>query len=141
VLAGRKLALAAAGKGTERFVVADRELCKRAVMNLVLHAILRGQSKEPIVLRAQPADGSARVTVSMPGEPLRPDWRCSFEPHTSSVSSVGYGLGLAMARVVAELHGGRVWIEEEPPAGSAFVFQLGSEASIAQSNNGRAGRA
>lgn len=141
VLAGRKLVLAPMAKGTDRFVVADRELCKRAVMNLVLHAILRGQSREPIILRSQPDGSSGRLTVSMPGEPLRPDWRSIFDPTTPvSASSVGYGLGLAMARVIARLHGGRVWIEEEPPAGSAFVFQLGPEASTVQSN-GRAGRA
>ncbi|HVR64844.1 MAG TPA: hybrid sensor histidine kinase/response regulator [Polyangia bacterium] len=140
-LAGRKLALAPMARGTDRFVVADRELCKRAVMNLVVHAILRGQSTQPIVLRVLPDGSSARLTVSMPGEPLRPDWRSIFEPHLpASTSSAGYGLGLAMARVVAALHGGRVWIEEEPPTGSAFVFQLGPEASTVQ-GNGRAGRA
>ena len=140
-LAGRKLALAPIARGTDRFVVADRELCKRAVMNLVLHAILRGQSPQPIVLRVLPDGNSARLTVSMPGEPLRPDWRSIFEPNTPATpTAAGYGLGLAMARVVATLHGGRVWIEEEPPTGSAFVFQLGPEASTVQ-GNGRAGRA
>ncbi len=110
-------------------------------MNLVLHAILRGQSTEPIVLRTQPVGAAVRLTVSMPGEPLRADWRSIFEPHPpATAASVGYGLGLALARIVAELHGGRIWIEEEPPTGSAFVFQLGPESSSVQ-GTGRTGRA
>ncbi|MEA2697109.1 MAG: hypothetical protein QOI66_1380 [Myxococcales bacterium] len=132
VLAGRKLLVAPAAKASDhasdRPVVADRELVKRAVMNLILHGLLRGQSKEPIVLRTQAIGSAARLVVSMPGEPLLPDWRMMFEPYTpSGTGSVGYGLGLAMARTMAELHRGRLWVEEEPPAGSAFVLQLGSD--------------
>ncbi|HEY2902375.1 MAG TPA: HAMP domain-containing sensor histidine kinase [Polyangia bacterium] len=141
-LAGRKLALAPASKGTDRFVVADRELVKRAVMNLVLHAVLRGQSAEAITLRTQSVGGGARLTVSMPGEPLRADWRSMFEPYApASAASVGYGLGLAMARTIAELHHGRVWVEEEPPAGSALVLQIGPEAAAAAVDRGGVGLA
>jgi signal transduction histidine kinase len=132
VLAGRKLLVAPVARTSiqafDRPVVADRELVKRAVMNLILHGLLRGQSKEPIVLRTQAVGSAARLVVSMPGEPLRPDWRTMFEPSTpSGTGSVGYGLGLAMARTMAKLHRGRLWVEEEPPAGSAFVLQLGSD--------------
>ena len=37
---------------------------------------------------------------------------------------VGHGLGLALAKVVVELHGGSLWVEDVPRAGSAFVFEL-----------------
>ncbi|HEX3697385.1 MAG TPA: HAMP domain-containing sensor histidine kinase [Polyangia bacterium] len=139
-LAGRKLALGPASKGTDRFVVADRELVKRAVMNLVLHAVLRGQSAEAITLRTQSVGSGARLTVSMPGEPLRLDWRSMFEPYApASAASVGYGLGLAMARTIAELHHGRVWVEQEPPSGSALVLQIGDDAVAAVADRGGAG--
>jgi signal transduction histidine kinase len=37
---------------------------------------------------------------------------------------VGYGLGLALAKVVIELHGGHIWLEDVPAGGSAFIVEL-----------------
>jgi signal transduction histidine kinase len=36
----------------------------------------------------------------------------------------GTGLGLTIARSLTELHGGKVWVESNPPHGSTFYLQL-----------------
>jgi light-regulated signal transduction histidine kinase (bacteriophytochrome) len=36
----------------------------------------------------------------------------------------GSGLGLAMARAIADTHGGRIWLVSEPNRGSTFFFAL-----------------
>jgi DNA-binding response OmpR family regulator len=138
-LAGRKLTLAATNpRLPERAVVADRDLVKRAAMNLTMHAILRGVSPEPIILRVQQVGAATQLSVGMPGESMRLDRRTLFEPHTPAVGGpIGYGVGLAMARVVAQLHHGRIWLDEDAAGGAAFVFELGTESTDGGRGGGR----
>ena len=41
-----------------------------------------------------------------------------------SIKERGTGLGLTIVKFIIELHGGRIWVEDNKPAGSCFIFAL-----------------
>jgi signal transduction histidine kinase len=71
---------------------------------------------------------AARVSVCDTGNGIAPEYHQEifedfFRLHDSR-SKPGMGLGLAIARRLVQAHGGKIWVESEPGAGSKFSFLL-----------------
>jgi signal transduction histidine kinase len=105
--------------GASPELVADRVLLKRALWNLVENAAKYGVP--PITLGASRAGDWVALSVTDQGEGiaaaerervLTPFYRLdrARTPHASGESPRGFGLGLTLARRVAEVHGGRITI-------------------------------
>jgi K+-sensing histidine kinase KdpD len=121
----------------------DSELIRRVLVNLVMHCVRRGEGKTSV--RVGRADGDVSVWVGCAGStPTAAEKREMFEPYAQlHEKPVGYGLGLALARAVVELHGGKIRVEDVIGGGVAFVFRLpgaGREASGGSDMSGRARR-
>jgi len=107
----------------------DRVQLTRLFVNLVGNALKFSGDRPPrIAIGAERGDGAWTVTVADDGigvDPARAE--SIFEPfarlHTDQEYS-GSGLGLASCRRIAELHGGRIWVEPNVPRGSAFRIAL-----------------
>jgi signal transduction histidine kinase len=124
--AGVSLSLTRPGAGQERPLKGDKDLIKRVMRNLVTNAVRRGTQRAEVAVQVVETDQGARFAVTSPGETIPVGARSEiFEPYGAlGAHTVGYGLGLALARAVVELHGGKIWVEENPRGGSAFVFEL-----------------
>src|SRR5262245_51537886 len=115
-------------------LLADADLLARAVTNLVANAIKYSPAQTEVVVELR-ADihiegGGLRIEVADrgPGIPAVARDRV-FEkfyrvPRLADADVPGTGLGLALVREIAELHGGRVTVESEPGVGSTFTLRL-----------------
>jgi signal transduction histidine kinase len=109
----------------ERKVQGDRELLRRAMLNLGLSALRRAPARAEVSMAVTETDTASRFRVTVPGEGLQgPDRLNAFEPYAQRSPTAGYGLGVALARAIVELHEGHIWIEDVPEGGCAYVFEI-----------------
>lgn len=116
--------------------VADREKLEQIVLNLISNALKATPSGGKVLVSVRLADdvegGAAEVEVSVrdtgigiPAEELPhvfDRFYRGFGP--SSQRQAGTGIGLALARELAEMHGGTITAESVPGFGSVFAVRL-----------------
>lgn len=95
--------------------------------NLISNAIkFRGQQPPRIDVSGQARNGEFLFSVADNGigipEDDLPKVFTLFKRLRPDVP--GTGIGLALCRRIVERHGGRIWAESRPPAGSTFFFTL-----------------
>src|SRR5580692_5271368 len=108
VVAERPFSFSRPPAATERRVQGDRELLRRAMLNLGLSALRRAPVRNEVTMTVTETDAASRFRVTVPGESLQGGDRLNiFEPYAQRTStSAGYGLGLALVRAIVELHEG-----------------------------------
>lgn len=110
----------------------DREQLVRVLANLLSNAVKfcprGGQVEARLVARG----GQLELCIDDSGPGIAPAWRESvFDRFTqmrnaSTRGHEGTGLGLALSREVAALHGGELYCTDSPLGGARFVFRLPS---------------
>jgi two-component system OmpR family sensor kinase len=113
-------------------ITADRQRLTQAVMNLGQNAVHQTRKGDVIGLGASVAGGNVRLWVrdSGPGVPREEQARI-FERFARSGNgrngADGAGLGLAIVRVIAEAHGGRVEVDGGAEDGAIFTIVIPTE--------------
>lgn len=111
-------------------ITGSRELLRRALFNLVENAVKYGPEDGQVRLCAELDETDMVISVADQGPCIPPELRERiFEPFfrvdtARSRELGGTGLGLALVRAIAEVHGGSVWVEEHQAGGNRFVLRL-----------------
>jgi signal transduction histidine kinase len=117
--------------GTLPDVRADPRQVRRVLQNLV-HNALKFRGPEPPLIEISAAVENEEWVLT-----VRDNGIGVGAEHASRVFDMfnrvdreaeGVGIGLAVCRRIVEAHGGRIWVEPNPGAGSAFRFTLPYEA-------------
>ena len=105
-------------------LTADREMLRRALLNLLLNAIdVMAEGGDLVITSVESSQGfELEVADSGPGLPQEQLARL-FDPFYST-KATGTGLGLAIVQRIAEAHGGRVTAANCPEGGAAFTIQI-----------------
>ena len=107
----------------------DRERLRQVLANLIENAIKYSPAGQEVEVTAQPDHGCVKISVADRGPGIPHDQqRLIFEKFgradVPGGSKPGTGLGLFIARSIAEAHGGTVDVRSSPGAGSTFTFTL-----------------
>ena len=106
----------------------DRERLRQVLQNLIDNAVKYSSAGGQVKVSAHSDNGLVRVDVQDEGPGIpREDQKLIFEKFGRSgggSAKPGTGLGLFIARSIAEAHGGTIDVESVPAHGSVFTLEL-----------------
>jgi signal transduction histidine kinase len=115
--------IAVTGGPEEITLDVDADRLRQAMLNLVLNALQVGGDGVAVTIDVSRRGDATRISVADDGPGIPPDIAADlFEPFVTSRSG-GTGLGLAVARRIAEAHGGAL-VLESPPGERGAVFSI-----------------
>jgi two-component system nitrogen regulation sensor histidine kinase NtrY len=102
----------------------DARLLRRAVRNLIENSLRASAGRGEVALRVAAEDGMASIAVADRGPGVAPELlQRIFDPYFSTHDS-GTGLGLPIARRIAEEHGGSIVARNLPAGGLEVVIRI-----------------
>jgi PAS domain S-box-containing protein len=122
--AGSPIRVEIRGAATARW---DRFRIEQVVTNLLSNAIKYGAGK-PVDVVVDPSKGSARIVVTDRGPGIEAQHRGRLFERFARFAPArhygGFGLGLWIARVIVEAHGGTIGVDSQLGHGSSFFVDL-----------------
>ena len=107
----------------------DPERIKQVLGNLLTNAIKFSEKDDEILIVTRKIDGVARVDVCDQGSGVSDNdkpllFHKFFQASNQNGGEKGTGLGLVISKGIVEAHGGKIWVEDNKPKGSRFIFVL-----------------
>lgn len=125
-----RIRLEVAGEVPE--VSADAARLERILANLITNALKYSPAEAEVRVRVEQKGSELVTSVSDRGEGIAPEdqprlFSRFYRSSGAKEKAEGLGLGLYIARMLVEAHGGRIWVESKPGEGSTFSFSLPME--------------
>jgi signal transduction histidine kinase len=112
----------------EAGLTGDAALLRRMVGNLLDNAIRHAALRGRVVAELERSTDSVVLRITNDGSGIeRGDRERIFERFVRLGSSDGAGLGLPIAKWIAEAHGGRLQLDDGRPGGTTFSVTLPAE--------------
>ena len=110
-------------------VYGDDLRLSQVLNNLLGNAIKFSDTGTRVTLSACHRDDEVELAVSDAGCGVAYDEQARiferfYQGERAGRRAGGYGLGLAIAKLLVEQHGGRIWVESEPDSGATFRFTI-----------------
>ncbi|MHC1585768.1 MAG: ATP-binding protein [Candidatus Syntropharchaeia archaeon] len=111
----------------QKYPVFASKFLKNAFLNVIDNAIKYSPPDSVIKLTIDEVNSSWRIGVKDEGKGIPDDMKeAVFERFVRGVKKgiEGSGLGLAIAKQAVAIHKGEIWVEDNPPHGSAFYIKI-----------------
>lgn len=119
----------------ELMVNGDRTRLSQALVNLIQNGVEAMAGNGRLLLTGRAARGFVEIGVADTGPGLPEELRQQvFEPFFTTKTQ-GAGLGLALVRQIAELHGGSISVRDNPGGGAAFKLRLPGDATLTEAES------
>jgi signal transduction histidine kinase len=108
----------------------DDERLAYALVKLLENAVKFSPERGEVTLTVAVSDGAVQFAVRDQGPGVAPEdserifTRFYQAERTAKSHPDGYGLGLAVAQVIADAHGGSIYVESAPEQGATFILSL-----------------
>lgn len=109
-------------------IVGDRRRIRQILLNLIANAV-KFTNEGSITIGAKRANSHIQFTVKDTGFGIAPEDQATIfdsfkQAKPGMLASSGAGLGLAISKHLAELHGGTIWLESEIGKGTTFFVTI-----------------
>lgn len=119
-------------------IEADREKIAQVLINYLTNAINHSPASSTVSIRSNSHCESITIEVidggpGLPAEMLEEVFERYFQTPDSKTRGKGYGLGLAICKMIAESHSGQVGVRNMPDGGCSFYITIPCRYSDADS--------
>ena len=106
----------------------DRQKCDIVLMNILINAIKHSCAGDTITIRTKlTEEGFIRTSISDQGPGLGADVEIDKifnQFYQSNSEKYGSGIGLSYSKILVEMHGGNIGVENNPVKGATFWWDL-----------------